>query len=109
MNYLLLVWNVYSFNLNSNVIKPFNIFCHNKFKKDVVNNLKECNDKDEFAEKLKSNLRYYFWSKCEWEIYINWFDNDELKVDVYDQVMLNWNVFLNYVWNSKNYVLSFKE
>ena len=60
MNYLLLVWNVYNFNLNSHVIKPFNIFCHNKFKKDVVNNLKECDNKDEFAEKLKSNLRYYF-------------------------------------------------
>lgn len=103
-----MTWNVYCYDLNSNKIMTYNIFCHGIFRENVTNDLKECNNKDEFAKRLKSNLHYYFWSKCEWEIFIkgwlsNWLSNEsgELKADVYDQVMLNWDIFLNYVWSFK--------
>ena len=29
---------------------------------------KKCQTKDEFAKNLRSELMYYFWSKCEWEV-----------------------------------------
>lgn len=61
--------------------------------------------KDEFAKNLRSELMYYFWSKCEWEVVISpWISsrkNEDMKADVCWQVMNNWDVFLDYVWNNK--------
>ena len=76
-----------------------------------------------FAPEFKNNLMYYFWSKCECEIIItNWptsfkvnveklnatkydyRDSIDLevaeKIDMYDQVMNNWQLVLDYVWNN---------
>ena len=127
-------WNVFYYDFNSRQIKVFNIFDHCAFRKDVEQHLKKCSNKEEFAEKLRIELRYYFWSKCEWETVItNWppyIKVDELnrlnaerdkvlkrrnkepycldvnlnigkKIDVYDQVMNNWSVFIDYVWSFK--------
>lgn len=62
--------------------------------------------KDEFAEALRRSLMYYFWSKCEWEVLISpWCGSKKdkaIKVDVYWQVMNNWEIFLDYVWYSKH-------
>ena len=48
---------------------------------------------------------YYFWSKAEWEIILSpWCggrDTKDIKIDVYDQVMNNWDIFVDYVFNSK--------
>lgn len=46
-------------------------------------------------------MKYYFWSKCEWEIIIcPWVGKaDDIKIDVYDQLMLNWDKFVDYVWS----------
>lgn len=130
----MLKWYVYECKFNSNKIKVYNIFDHCSFNADVVKYLKKYKDKEEFAEKLKGSLMYYFWSKCEWEIILSswptYISVDELnrlneeseeikekykreprrlnvnletkqKIDVYSQVMNNWDVFLDYVWNSK--------
>ena len=76
-----------------------------------------------FAPEFKNNLMYYFWSKCECEIILtNWptsfkvdiknldatkhdyRDSIDLevaeKIDMYDQVMNNWQLVLDYVWNN---------
>ena len=67
--------------------------------------MKAYEDKNSFADKLKRELQYYFWSKAEWEIIISpWLgssNSERIKIDVYDQVMLNWDVFVDYVWNNK--------
>lgn len=130
-----MIWNVFIQRVNTRKIEPYNIFEHISFKKDVEVALATAKDKAEFAEKLKRELRYYFWSKCEWEVIItDWpthvsveevarLDKEILdyvdkwgkkpyslsvnlpvasKVDVYDQVMLNWEVFVDYVWNLRN-------
>ena len=51
------------------------------------------------------NTMYYYWSKCEWEIIVGpWCggrDTKEIKIDVFDQVMYNWEHFLEYVWNER--------
>ena len=95
-------WYVYYYNFNQRRIESYNIFDHYRFRKDVEGSLHECKTREEFAKALRSHLFYYFNSKCEWEVLISpWVGNKEegkIKVDVYDQVMLNWDIFLEYVW-----------
>lgn len=96
-------WNVIRHNINKDEIEVFNIFKHGGFKDDVLTYFNNCENKDDFANKVNSSLLYYFWSRCEWEIIISpWVgkkDNTEIKVDVYWQVKNNWNVFIDYIWN----------
>lgn len=127
-------WNVYCHDINKGKIVEFNIFDHGRFFEDVRKVLKKCNTKEEFAEKLKSHLMYYFWSKCEYEVVISSFPvrikKDEFnrlieefkvdaekyghepygmwvcpdvgeKIDIAGQVMLNFEVFVDYVWSHK--------
>lgn len=124
-------WNVYKYDMNNNTIKTFNIFNHRSFHESVTKLLKDCITKEEFAEELKKELMYYFWSKCEyetvitpWPPHINKKELDRLnaesesgkekygrypnrlgvnvtegeKIDVYDQVMLNYNILVDYLW-----------
>lgn len=129
-----LKWNVYRHDINKREIVEFNIFDHWRFEKDVKKYLRKCKTKEEFAEKIKSHLMYYFWSKCEYEVVISSFPvhikKDEFnrlieefkvdiekyghepygmwvcpdvgeKIDIAGQVMLNFEVFVDYVWSHK--------
>ena len=102
-------WNVFFHNYNTNEIEPYNIFKHSCFRHEVKQLIKKYKDKDEFIDQLKRELAYYFWSKCEWEVIISpWVGRKEPckeKIDVYDQVMLNWDIFANYVWDNKKELL----
>ena len=72
---------------------------------DLQKHYKKQKTKEAFAEALRRSLIYYFWSKCVWEVLISpWCGskkNEAIKVDVYWQVMNNWDHFLDYVWNAK--------
>lgn len=99
-------WNVFYYNINKKKIEIFNIFEHGSFISYVKKAIKESKNKDEFAKQLRSELMYYFWSKAEWEIVISpWVGGDRkkdsIKIDVYDQVMNNFEAFVNYVWENK--------
>ena len=98
-------WNVFYHNVNTQKIVPFNIFQHSRFRKDVEELLKDFNDKEEFAKQLKSELMYNFWCKSEYEVIISpWCGGritEDIKVDIYRQVMLNWEIFVDYVWGTK--------
>lgn len=98
------VWRIIYSDFPSNRIECENIFDCTGFKKDCDSAYKKNKDNfDGFATEVKRSLFYYFNSKCEWEICIcSLFDAEGLeseKVDVYDQVMLNWDVFIKYVWD----------
>lgn len=124
-------WNVYRYNFNNKEIEVFNIFDHISFINSVKEILKKYRDKTyqdktEFSEELRKELLYYFWSKCEYEVIITSFpvyiNQEELerinnsdrkykiniepdvgvKVDIYSQVMNNFEVFVDYVWNNKD-------
>lgn len=99
-------WKVIYYNCNARKIDTFNVFNHSSFVADVEKDLKRCTTKEEFAEKLRKSLQYYFWTKCEWEIIVSpWAggrEDEAIKVDVYWQVMNNWRLFLDYVWGEKN-------
>ena len=128
-----LEWNVYIEDWNTRNIELFNIFRHFSFNKSVkkIMEIKGW-ERDEFAEKIRGNLQYFFWSKCEYEVvvtswppYIKRGEYDRIeeemmnrtcenidsfinirpcvtkKVDVYDQVMLNFDIFIDYLWSKR--------
>ena len=125
---------MYYHNFNGKSIEKFNIFDHGRFFEDIKKDLKKYDTKEEFAERLRGHLFYYYGSKCEWEVvitswvpYITMSELDRLnaeceetlkkynrepyrlyvnpdvgkKIDVYEQVRLNWDLFVDYVWSHK--------
>lgn len=127
-------WNVFVNDFNLRKIQEYDIFKHSSFAKYVAKLLEQNLSKEEFAEQLRRELQYYFWSKSEHEVVItSWpphIDGAELdrlnveyedfnkkyghypykidvrldvgrKIDIYQQVMLNFDVFCDYVWNHK--------
>lgn len=105
----LLKWYVFVENFNGRAIETYNVFNHGSFMKDIARAITKISDKHEFGEKLRSELMYYFWSKCEWEIIISaWPPSDtvrEEKVDVFDQIKMNFDRFLDYVWDNRREVV----
>lgn len=96
---------MYYENSSEKKITTLNIFDHYRFVKDCAKELKKVKDDREAGEKIfKSNLMYFFWAKCEYEIvltpWVNPLDVDDYdrKIDVYEQVMNNWHVFIEYAW-----------
>lgn len=110
----MMTWNVYMGNFNSGRIETYNIFRNAAFREDCQKIVKKYRktfkadgtfDRKTFAEEIRRELMYYFWSKYEWEVIIDhWPHSDQRhaeKVDVYDQVMLNWDIFLDYIWTNR--------
>ena len=104
---LSLEWNVIRYNMNARKIEPFNIFDHCSFRKDVETLLNETNiSREDFEEKLRKEVMYYFWAKAEHEVLIRaWCGgngDEEVKIDIYEQVMWNWDQFVEYMWKKRN-------
>lgn len=99
-----LVWNVFYHNVNSDRMEIYNVFQHGSFRNEVLKAVKSCSSKEEFSEEIRRSMMYYFWSKSEWEILISpWVGSrrqEDMKVDVYWQVKNNWEIFIDYIWNT---------
>ena len=102
-----LEWYVYVSDFNSGRIEKHNVFDHWRFMEDLVKAARKYKDREreQFEEKLRFYLMYYYWSKCEWEIIIDHFPPSEnkeryrpVKIDVWDQIESNWRPFCDYVW-----------
>ena len=103
-----LKWFVFVEDINKKQIKVYNIFEHKDFMedcddawKDYIND--EHRDFSKFKKDIESNLMYYFWSKCEWEIVLSDFPPSDSfqkkKIDVYQQVKINWDKFIDYLFS----------
>lgn len=101
-------WLVLDYNINTDQIEYFNILSHGGIIRDVYNATRKCHTIEEFEKELRFSVKCYFWGKCEWEILVSPLfprsNTREFKVDVYDQVNANWDIFLNYVWNSRHII-----
>lgn len=99
-------WNVIYRNATCRKIDTFNLFGHIRFAEEVRKQLKKCKCREEFAQELKKSVMYYFWGKCEWEILVSpWVggnSTETIKIDPYWQVMNNWEIFVDYIWNTKS-------
>ena len=86
-----LEWYVYREDWNRHEIKVVNIFDHWKFAEDVEKLMKEPLTKEEFTEKLRRELFYYYGGKCEmetvitsWPPYIDQKELDRLNAEYED-------------------------
>lgn len=100
-------------NFNSHEIELWNVFAHSGVMLDLANYLeRNPDDKEGFLKKLNDTLLYHYWCKCEWEVIIDhWPHFDDFqsrKVDVYEQVMNNWDVFAEYTWNNRTEIAKWK-
>lgn len=94
---------MFIYDINRREIKKYNVFDHYRFDREVDELLHKTNlSKEEFQDKLRSALMYYFWSKAEYEVVIYpWCgggEKESKKIDVYTQIMMNWDKFVEYVW-----------
>lgn len=103
-------WFVYYYSFNRQKIDVFNVFNHGGFRRDIEKYLTKYKNKDEFADKLKISLAYYFWSKCEWELIIDIAEDnriflspwsgcrepDKVKIDVTEDKGFNWSDFAKF-------------
>ena len=100
-----LVWNVYYHSINSREIKIHNVFDHYRFYEDVKKAYDHCKAKEEFAESVINSLRYYYWCKAEWEVlispYVGGAIDEGIRVDISDQVINNWDIFIDYLWSKR--------
>lgn len=105
-----LEWNVWVGDYNSRKIEKHNVFWHSRFYDDCQKTYRKygrgkTEDREAFLEQVRRDLRYYYWSKCEWEVLINHWptrkDDEAIKVDVYDQVTMNWDRFCEYIWENR--------
>lgn len=98
-------WNMFYHNCNSRSIETFNVFEHGSFREYVKQAAKKYQSKEDFAKQLRSEVMYYFWSKCEWEVLVTpWVsprESEKKKVDVCWQIMNNWDVFVDYTWANR--------
>ena len=117
----------YVFCESNGTVENYNIFRHHTFVEGIKKIKKEKLTKEAFAEKVDNLLRYCFWARCEYEIVITSWPtfiekneafriSDEFakrdhyrevvnldvgeKVDIYTQVKLNFDLFLNYLWEN---------
>lgn len=100
-------WYVYVDNINSRSVEPYNIFNHGGFANDCKQAYRQFkDDREQFIEAVRRSLMYYFWSKCEWELVLTGFpplpNYPGAKIDVYDQVKLNWATFTSYIWTHRD-------
>jgi hypothetical protein len=102
----MLEWYVIYGDFNKGTIERYNVFDHGGFFEDCQKNKNKNAEKIEFINQLQKDLKYHFWSKCEWEVIVSHWPpvkrfQDE-KIDVYDQIIMNWIVFSDYVWDHRN-------
>ena len=98
-----LVWNVYHYSHATKQIEVWNIFHSLKFGERIERLIKKKHEKEAFAEKVKGELMYCFLTKYEYEITVCKYprletDAEDLRVDVFDQVMLNFDAFIDYLY-----------
>ena len=100
-------WIVYYYNINRDKIETYDIFKHWNFREYAKKAAKKLKTKAEFAEQLKRELRYYFWSKCEWELVIEitednriflnpWVgcrETERVRIDVTNDISFDWRGF----------------
>ena len=99
-----LSWLVTYYDCNADKIKYYDIF---KYREDFVKKLKKkCANKEEFAEKMRREMMYYYWSRAEMETIIELDDGriwispwcgcrepENVRVDVTDRTDFDWKGF----------------
>ena len=99
-------WYVLNYDFNKRKAYNFNIFNNVRFLEELKRIYIDLNcsfdsDIDVFKDRLMRSLRYCFWCKTEYEIYVRDAfhdeDNEISKIDVYSQVLPNLDILADYI------------
>lgn len=110
-------WIVYNFDINKQKIETYNILKHWSFREYTKKAAKKLKTKEDFAEQLKRELHYYFWSRSEWELIIEITEDSRIflnpwcgcrepekaRIDVTDDTSFDWMGFANKHINKQRY------
>ena len=103
-----LSWKVKIFDCNAQQIKDYDILKGHY--KDFVKNLKKkCNNKEEFSTAMDREMMHMFWSRCQWELVIEFDENNHIwlnpwvgcrepqnvRIDVTADESFDWHGFIN--------------
>jgi hypothetical protein len=99
----LLEWKVFLYDFNNMQPKEYNIFKNANLQKYLSKLYKDCqNDRDKFTQELNRLLLWLFCGRCEYEfIMSSWPPSEKdkkYKLDVYEQLMLNFDRLVEYLW-----------
>lgn len=98
-------WIVKNFNCNKQVIEDYDVL---KYREDQIKKLKkQCATKEEFADKLRREFQWQYWSRAEYELIISIDENehvwlspwvgcshpDKVKINVTDDESFDWKGF----------------
>lgn len=110
-----LSWKVKNFDFNKQVIVDYDVL---KYREDQIKKFKkQSTTKEEFAEKLRREFQWQFWSRCEYEIIIKVDENnrvwlypwvgcrepEKVCIDVTDDTSFDWKGFADIHIKKQNY------
>ena len=102
-------WYVYVEDVNANKIKKFNVFNSFNFLKCCKQTFRKYKDPKKIEEEIKAWARYCFMFKYEYEIVLTCMTEKQnfksLRIDVYNQLTLNWDSFFEYTMQHKAYFM----
>ena len=96
-------WRVYVHNINRKEITTANVFTLSGnfmyFFNKAIKQYDKTKNVEQFVKDVDGALQYAYWGKCECEVMISGLFNkdDEIKIDIYGQVKLNWTAFVDYM------------
>lgn len=93
-------WQVYV--VNSKQIMTANVFTLSGnfvyFFDKAIKEYGKTKDTEQFVKDVERALKYVYWGKSEYEVLVaGLFGEEERKVDIYEQVALNWDRFVDYM------------
>ena len=102
-----LSWKAFYHNFNARRIEEYNVL-NDGFVNGLMERLPKKKSEityEAFKENLRSELMYKYWCKCEWEVVLSAFPpsrngEEKRKVDIYQQVMLNFEIFCKYAYDN---------
>lgn len=126
-----MTWNVYRYDINSQKIYQYNVFNHNRFLEEVkaiktkdkdefseklriiamyyfwskaeheivITSFPPYINKDEVSRIIRIASENDVYRYNRYTMHVN-LDRGE-KIDIYNQLQMNWEHFVDYVWNSK--------
>lgn len=107
-------WLVKRFNMNKQCIEDYDVL---RYREEQIKKFKKQYDtKEEFAEKLRREFQWMYWSRAEWELIIEFTEDgrvllrpwvgcrdDEYNVDVTNDTSFDWKGFAKKHINSQIY------
>ena len=96
------IWNVLIWDFNKDCLENYNVV---PYFLDILKSMKKNKrpkDIDAFSVWLRNEAMYMFMARCEWEMIIHRWPKlkKDRKIDVYDQLSMNWNMFVECFWNN---------